>query len=110
MSLPKTDQYPEDPENLSPARRRRANRGLVPEDLAEIADEIDNLSQQTIPSFDFFLFSLLAAAIITTSILVDSPALLVLGALTAPAMTPFLGIALGTATGSAKFFSHRINS
>lgn len=108
MSIPKTDQFPDDPENLSPARRRRADRGLVPEDLVEIADEIENLAHQTIPSFDFFLFSLLAAAIITTSILVDSPALLVLGALTAPAMTPFLGIALGTATGSLKFFSQRL--
>ena len=108
MSLPKTDQFPDDPEDLSPARRRRANRGLVPNDLVEIADEIDNLSHQTIPSFDFFLFSLLAAAIITTSILLDSPALLVLGALTAPAMTPFLGIPLGAATGSLKFFSQRL--
>jgi len=108
MSLPKTDQFPDDPDDLSPARRRRADRGLVPEDLVEIADEVESLAHRTIPSFDFFLFSLLAAAIITTSILVDSPALLVLGALTAPAMTPFLGIALGTATGSLKFFSQRL--
>jgi hypothetical protein len=108
MSLPKSDQIPDDPEDLSPARRRRAERGLVPEDLVEIADKIEALAHKTIPSFDFFLFSLLAAAILTTSILVDSPALLVLGALTAPAMTPFLGIALGTATGSLKFFSQRL--
>ncbi len=108
MSIPKTDQYPDDPEDLTPARRRRSERGLVPEDLIEIADEIENLAHQTIPSFDFFLFSLLAAAIITTSILFDSPALLVLGALTAPAMTPFIGIALATATGSLKFFSQRL--
>lgn len=108
MALPKTDQFPEDPEDLSPARRRKAERGLVPEDLVEIADAIETLAHRTIPSFDFFLFSLLAAAILTTSILLDSPALLVLGALTAPAMTPFLGIALGTATGSLKFFSQRL--
>jgi uncharacterized membrane protein len=108
MSIPKTDQFPDDPEDLSPARRRKADRGLVPEDLVEIADEIETLAHRTIPSFDFFLFSLLAAAILTTSILFDSPALLVLGALTAPAMTPFIGIALGTATGSLKFFSQRL--
>ncbi len=108
MSIPKTDQFPDDPEDLAPARRRRADRGLVPEDLVEIADEIEALAHRTIPSFDFFLFSLLAAAIITTSIIVDSPALLVLGALTAPAMTPFIGISLGTATGSLKFFGQRL--
>ena len=108
MSLPKTDQFPDDPEDLTPARRRRARRGLIPEDLVEIADDIENLAHKTIPSFDFFLFSLLSAAIITVSILADSPALLVLGALTAPVMAPFLGIALGTATGSFKFFSQRL--
>ncbi len=63
MSLPKTDQFPDDPEDLSPSRRRRADRGLVPEDLVSIAGDIENLAHSTIPSFDFYLFSLLAAAI-----------------------------------------------
>jgi len=108
MPIPKTDQIPDDPEDLTPARRRRADRGLIPEDLVEIADDIEELAHKTIPSFDFFLFSLLSAAIITASILADSPALLVLGALTAPVMAPFIGISLGTATGSIKFFSQRL--
>ena len=108
MPIPKTDQIPDDPEDLTPARRRRADRGLIPEDLIEIADDIEDLAHKTIPSFDFFLFSLLSAAIITASILADSPALLVLGALTAPVMAPFIGISLGTATGSIKFFSQRL--
>ncbi len=107
MSIPKSDQFPDNPEDLSPARRRRAERGLVPEDLVSIAEDIESLAQSTIPSFDFYLFSLLAAAIITASILADSPALLVLGALAAPPLTPFIGIALGTATGSFKFFGQR---
>ncbi|HDD62663.1 MAG TPA: DUF389 domain-containing protein [Chloroflexi bacterium] len=108
MPIPKSDQIPDDPEDLTPARRRRADRGLIPEDLIEIAEDIEELAHKTIPSFDFFLFSLLSAAIITASILVDSPALLVLGALTAPVMAPFIGISLGTATGSLKFFSQRL--
>lgn len=107
MSIPKSDQFPDNPEDLSPARRRRAERGLVPEDLVSIAEDIENLAQSTIPSFDFYLFSLLAAAIITASILADSPALLVLGVLAAPPLTPFIGISLGTATGSLKFFGQR---
>jgi len=108
MPIPKSDQIPDVPEDLTPARRRRADRGLIPEDLIEIADDIEQLAHKTIPSFDFFLFSLLSAAIITASILADSPALLVLGALTAPVMAPFIGISLGTATGSLKFFSQRL--
>ena len=107
MSIPKTDQFPDDPEDLSPARRRRAERGLVPEDLVSIAEDIEKLAHSTIPSFDFFLFSLLAAAIITSSIRAVSPALLVVGARAAPPLTPFIGISLGTATGSLKFFSQR---
>ena len=57
MSIPKTDQFPEDPEDLTPARKRRAERGLIPEDLVEIADDIEELAQKTSPSFDFYLFS-----------------------------------------------------
>ncbi len=108
MSIPTTDQFPDDPEKLTPSRRRRARRGLIPEDLVEIANDIEKLAYQTIPTFDFFLFSLLSAAIITVSILVDSPVLLLLGVLTAPVMAPFIGIALGAATGSLKFFSQRL--
>jgi hypothetical protein len=108
MSIPKSDQIPDDPEDLTPARRRRAERGLIPEDLVEIADEVENLANQTVPSFDFYLFSLLAAAIITASILADSPALIVLGVLAAPPLNPFFGISLGTATGSLKFFGQRV--
>jgi hypothetical protein len=81
---------------------------LIPEDLVEIANDIEKLAYQTIPTFDFFLYSLLSAAIITVSILVDSPVLLLLGTLVAPVMAPFIGIALGTATGSLKFFSQRL--
>jgi len=108
MSLPKSDQIPDDPQDLSPARRRKAQRGLLPDDLVEIANDIEDLAHKTVPSFDFFLFTLLSAAIITVSILADSPVLLVLGALTAPVMSPFLGIALGSATGSLKFFTQRL--
>ncbi len=108
MSIPKSDQFPDDPQDMPPARRRRAQRGLLPDDLVEIADDIENLAHKTIPSFDFFLFSLLAAAILTVSILADSPVLLVLGAVTAPIMSPLIGISLGTATGSLKFFSQRL--
>ena len=108
MSLPTTSQSPDDPQDLPPARRRRARRGLIPEDLKSEAEEVEEYAHNTSPSFDFFLFSLLAAAILSVGILLDSPALLLLGALAAPPLTPFLGLSLGTATGSIKFFSQRL--
>lgn len=108
MSIPKTTNTPDDPNQLPPARRRRAKRGLIPEDLKSEAEDIERLAYSTSPSFDFFLFSLLAGAIITVGILLDSPALLVLGALAAPVMSPFIGISLGTASGSINFFLRRL--
>ncbi len=110
MSLPKTDHTPDETEDLPPARRRRAKRHLIPEDLISEAEGVEKLAHQTSPSFDFFLFSLLSGAILALGVLLDSPAVFVLGALAAPPLTPLIGISLGTVTGSIKFFSHRLIS
>lgn len=108
MSIPKTSHNPENLEDLPPARRRRAKRHLVPDDLDTETKEIDKVAQRTSPSFDFFLFSLLAAAILVVGIMLDTPALLILGVLIAPPLTPAIGICLGTVTGSFKFFGQRL--
>ncbi|MEJ2597064.1 MAG: DUF389 domain-containing protein [Anaerolineales bacterium] len=104
MKLPHTEREPDNPENLPPARRRRAHRLLAPLDADERAAFLDDLAHRASPSFDFFLFSLLAGAVIGVGILLDAPALLVLGAILAPLMAPVVGIALGTVTGTARFF------
>jgi hypothetical protein len=104
MNLPHTEREPDNPDNLPPARRRRAHRLLAPLDADERAVFLDDLAHRTSSSFDFFLFSLLAAAVLSVGVLLDAPALLVLGAILAPLMAPFIGIALGTVTGTARFF------
>ncbi len=104
MNLPHTEREPDNPENLPPARRRRAHRLLAPLDADERAVFLDDLAHRSSPSFDFFLFSLLAAAVLSIGVLLDAPALLVLGAILAPLMAPVTGIALGTVTGTARFF------
>jgi hypothetical protein len=103
------DQYnaelsPDDPERLPPARRRRARRLLAPVDANERAAFIDRVAHRASPSFDFFLFSLLAGGVIAAGFLLDSSALLLLGALAAPLMAPAVGLSLGTVTGSGRFF------
>lgn len=108
MSIPKTHQSPDDKNDLPPARRRRARRNLIPDDLVSEAEGVEKLAHQTSPSFDFFLFSFLSAAILSVGILFDSPPLFVLGALAAPTLTPIIGISLGAVTGSMKFFSRRL--
>ena len=104
MSLPKTEQYPDDPESLPPARRRRVRRLLAPLNADERADYLDEVAHRASPTFDFFLFSLLSGLLMGAGLLLDTPALLVLGAVLAPLMAPAIGISLGTVTGSGRYF------
>lgn len=104
MSLPKSENFPDDPNLLPPARRRRARRLLAPLDADERAATIDHLARRTSPSFDFFLFSLIAGLLFGIGLLFDSSVLLVIGAIIAPLMAPAVGVAFGTIIGSYKFF------
>jgi len=104
MSIQKTEQEPDDPEQLPPARRRRSKRLLLPKDVDEQSKNLGVLAHRTSPSFDFFLFTIFSAAIISAGLLFNAPALIVLGAIVAPLMAPVVGISLGTVTGSVRFF------
>jgi len=95
---------PDDPEHMPPARRRRARRLLAPLEPDERTAFIDVIAHRASPSFDFFLFSVIAALVIAGGFIVDSSALLLLGALLAPRMAPAVGLALGTVLGSGRFF------
>jgi hypothetical protein len=102
MSLPKTESIPDDPNRLPPARRRRARRLLAPFYADERSAYLDDLAHRTSPSFDFFLFSAIAAVIFSLALITEAPALLLLGALVAPFMGPVIGLSLGTVVGSIK--------
>jgi uncharacterized membrane protein len=95
---------PDDPDQLPPARRRRARRLLAPMESEDRIDFLDKVAHRASPSFDFFLFSLLAGAVIAGGFLLDSQPLLVMGAILSPLMAPVIGIALGTVVGSVRFF------
>lgn len=104
MSLPQTELFPDDPESMPPARKRRARRLLAPMDADERAGFLAQVAHRASPSFDFFLFSMLSGMIFTAGIVLNLPALLVLGAIAAPMMAPVVGLALGTVIGSGRFF------
>ena len=104
MSIPKTEQEPDDPEQLPPARRRRAKRLILPLDADEKAKNLEIMAHRTSPSFDFFLFSIFSAAIISFGLMFDAPPLILLGVLVTPLMAPIVGLSLGTVTGSVRFF------
>jgi hypothetical protein len=90
------------------SRRRQAHRRLVPADASDRAALLESLSRRAIPSFDFFIFSLLCGAVLGAGFLLDlkanSQAILLLGLLLAPVLTPWIGMTLAIATGSWRYF------
>jgi uncharacterized membrane protein len=105
MSISGSEPIPDEPEQLPPARRRRERRLIAPLDAGERAEFLDELAHQSSPTFDFYIFSLLAGVIIGAGLLFNSPAIIVMGAISAPFMAPVIGISLATILGSGKFFS-----
>lgn len=110
MTLPTIEPLPDENANLPPARRRRQRRMIVPPDSSDKAAFLLELARRTVPSFDFFLFSLLAGLVLGAALLFDSPALIILAALIAPFMAPAVGISLGTITGAVRFVLQSIGS
>jgi uncharacterized membrane protein len=104
MSLPPIEQTPDDPDALPPARRRRARRLLAPLEADERADFIDLVVRRAYPTFDFFLLSLGAGVVLAAGLILDAPAILVLGAALAPLMAPLVSVALGAVVGAGRFF------
>jgi len=94
--------------NLPRARRRRAHRMLVLPGADDRAALLDNLARRAFPSFEFFLFAFLCGVILGAGYLLDlkmnSQALLLLGVLLAPSLTPWVGMTLAGITGSWRFF------
>lgn len=104
MSLPPIEQIPDDPDALPPARRRRARRLLAPLEADERADFVDLVVRRAYPSFDFFLLSLVAGVVLSTGLILDAPAILVLGAALAPLMAPLVSVALNAVMGAGRLF------
>jgi len=86
------------------ARRRRANRReMFPANAEGQAAFISSLSRRAYPSIELFVFSLVCGAIIGLGFLLDSQAVLLLGILITPLMTPWVGFLLAVLTGSPRF-------
>jgi hypothetical protein len=86
------------------ARRRRQRRRLIPSSSDERAEFLEDLAHRAYPTLEFFIFSVLAGAILGASYMLDSQALLFLGVLLAPVMMPWVGMVLATVTGSWQYF------
>ncbi len=96
---------PQETNTIPPrARRRRVTRrDMIPTDAEGQATFISDLSRRAYPSIELFVFSLVAGAILGLGFLRDSQAILLLGILITPLMTPWVGFLLASLTGSPRF-------
>ncbi len=101
---------PRDETNPPAARRRRARRYDLPAAGEEQMRFLEELAHRVTPSFDFYLFSLLAGLALAAAIIIDAPAFYVLSALLAPFMAPVAGLAFSTVLGSGRFFARMLGA
>lgn len=109
MSLPTFEPLP-DGNSGNPAGTRRRRSAAIPPGASDRGKFLHDLSLRMVPTFDYFLFTLLAGVILVVAFLFDSPALYVLAVLLAPFMAPAVGISLGTIAGSLPFVLRSLGS
>jgi hypothetical protein len=111
MSFSEEPIIPTDPEQPPQAetaaqrvrRRRATRRQMIPVNTEGQAALISSLARRAYPSIELFIFSLLCGAILGLGFLLDSQAVLLLGILLAPLMTPWVGFLLAILTGNPRF-------
>jgi hypothetical protein len=97
------------PAQPSGARRRRRSTPLLTRpDVSELGGRLESMAGRAVPTFDFFLFSLLAGVILGIGYLLDAPAILLFGILVAPILAPWMGAALAAAMGELRFLGQTL--
>ncbi len=87
------------------ARRRRALRSAYfPSDEAGRAALFTHLAKRAFPSYELFIFALVAGAIMGLGFFLDSQGLLIFGVLVAPILTAWIGMSLGIVAGAGRLF------
>ena len=93
------------------ARRRRAlRRAQFPTDEAGRAELFNHLVRRAFPSYELFVFSFVAGAILGLGYLFNAQALLVFGVLVAPLLTPWIGTTLSIIAGALRLFLQTITA
>ena len=114
MSYPETSSpHPEQtPEFISArARRRRAlRRAYFPTDETERGELFTHLVRRAFPSYELFVFSLVAGAILGLGYLFNAQALLIFGILVAPLLTPWIGATLSIVAGALRLFLQTVTA
>jgi len=104
---PPSQPIPESPQEFisARARRRRAQRrAYFPTDEAGRDALYEHLARRTYPSYELFVFALVAGVILGVGYLFNAQSLLIFGMLVAPLLTPWIGISLSVIAGSGRLF------
>ena len=107
FSEPASQPHPEQtPEFVSArARRRRAQRrAYFPSEEGERAALFEHLARRAFPSYELFVFSLVAGVIIGLGYFFNAQAFLIFGILVAPLLTPWIGTTLAIVAGALRLF------
>jgi hypothetical protein len=89
----------------SRARRRRAQRrAYFPTDQEGRSELFEHLARRAFPSYELFVFSLFAGAIIGLGYFLNAQAVLIFGILVAPLLTPWIGTTLSIVAGAPRLF------
>ncbi len=94
----------------APRRRRRANRLLRRPEASELGERLESIAQRSAPTIDFFIFAFLSGGILAVGYLLNAPAILVLGIIAAPLMSPWVGAMLAAATGETRFLGQTLGA
>lgn len=105
---PSSTERPTAPPPTARARRRRAYRTFFPSDAEGRASMLADLARRAYPSYEFYVFAVLCGAILGAGYYFDSQAVLVFGALSAPLLSPWVGMTLASITGSIRLFSQTL--
>ena len=93
------------------ARRRRAQRrAFFPTDEEGRAALLADLARRAFPTYELFVFALIAGVILGLGYFFDSQGLLIFGMLVAPLLTPWIGISLAIVAGAGRLFTQTLSA
>jgi hypothetical protein len=91
------------------SRRKRARQPLISRFSDEEASaRLENMAQRAVPTFDYFIFAVVAGSLLGIGYLLNAPAILLLALVLAPFPAPWVGISLSAATGESRFFGQTL--
>jgi hypothetical protein len=103
-SSPTTPEPSEDFDSARARRRRARRRTYFPTDEEGRNTLYEHLARRAFPSYELFVFSLVAGVFLGVGYFFNAQALLIFGILVAPLLTPWIGMALAIIAGSGRLF------